>query len=55
MAFVDFLVDDGFVILGGPVGYDYGALLLVESADEQHVRARLEDRCQPPNPSERTS
>jgi uncharacterized protein YciI len=40
-AFMDALVDDGFVILGGPVGYDHGALHLVESADEQDVRARL--------------
>jgi uncharacterized protein YciI len=39
-AFMDALVDDGFVILGGPVGYDHGALHLVESADEQDVRAR---------------
>jgi uncharacterized protein YciI len=41
-AFMDALVDDGFVLLGGPVGYDHGALHLVESADEQDVRARLE-------------
>jgi uncharacterized protein YciI len=40
-AFMDTLVDDGFVILGGPVGYDDGALHLVESTDEQDVRARL--------------
>ena len=40
-AFMDALVEDGFVILGGPVGYDHGALHLVESADEQDVRARL--------------
>jgi uncharacterized protein YciI len=40
-AFIDALVDDGFVILGGPVGYDHGARHLVESADEQNVRARL--------------
>ena len=41
-AFMDALVDDGFVLLGGPVGYDHGALHLVESADETDVRARLE-------------
>jgi uncharacterized protein YciI len=41
-AFMDALVDDGFVVLGGPVGYDHGALHLVESADELDVRARLE-------------
>jgi uncharacterized protein YciI len=42
-AFMDGLVDDGFVVLGGPVGHDHGALLLVESGDEQDVRARLAD------------
>jgi uncharacterized protein YciI len=40
-AFMDRLVDDGFLIVGGPVGHDHGALHLVESADEQDVRARL--------------
>ena len=40
-AFMDALVDDGFVLVGGPVGYDAGALHLVESADEQDVRVRL--------------
>ena len=38
---MDGLVDDGFVVLGGPAGYDHGALLLVEAGDEQDVRARL--------------
>ena len=42
-AFTDGLVDAGFVILGGPLGYDQGALLLVESPDEQDVRARFDD------------
>jgi hypothetical protein len=42
-AFSDGLVDDGFVVLGGPVGYDQGALLLVESSDEQEIRARFAD------------
>jgi uncharacterized protein len=40
---MDGLVDDGFVVLGGPVGYDHGALLLVESGNEQDVKARLAD------------
>lgn len=40
---MDDLVADGFVVLGGPVGYDHGTLLLVESGDEQDVRARLAD------------
>ena len=40
-AFMDALVDERFVLLGGPIGYDHGALHLVESADEPEVRARL--------------
>jgi uncharacterized protein YciI len=40
-AFLDALVDEGFVLVGGPVGYDEAALLVVESSDEQAVRARL--------------
>lgn len=40
---MDGLVLAGFVVLGGPLGYDHGALLLVESADEQDIRQRLED------------
>jgi uncharacterized protein YciI len=42
-AFMDRLVDAGFVVLGGPLGYDHGALLLVESSDEQDIKARLDD------------
>ncbi len=44
---MDRLVDDRFVILGGPVGDlsgsagGDGALQLVEAADESEVRARL--------------
>jgi uncharacterized protein YciI len=49
-AFMDALVDDGFVILGGPVGEGSPAgdgdppeatLHAVEAADEAQVRARL--------------
>lgn len=39
-AFMDALVDEGFVIIGGPVGEDR-ALLAVEAADEDAVRSRL--------------
>ncbi|HEY6744891.1 MAG TPA: hypothetical protein VI357_04150 [Mycobacteriales bacterium] len=42
-AFMDGLVDAGFVVLGGPLGYDHGALLLVESTGEQDIRQRLQD------------
>lgn len=40
-AFMDGLVDDGFVILGGPTGGGEKALLAVEAADEPDVRSRL--------------
>lgn len=39
--FMDGLVEDGFVILGGPVGSGERALLLVEAADEGEVEARM--------------
>jgi uncharacterized protein YciI len=40
-AFMDALVDDGFVILGGPLGDGAEALLIVAAADEAEVRARM--------------
>jgi uncharacterized protein YciI len=40
-AFMDGLVDDGFVILGGPVGDGAQTLHVVDAADENEVRARL--------------
>jgi uncharacterized protein YciI len=40
-AFMDGLVDDGFLILGGPVGDGAQTLHAVEGADEKEVRARL--------------
>jgi hypothetical protein len=40
-AFMDRLVDDGLVIVGGPLGDGERVLLLVEAAGEQQVRARL--------------
>ena len=41
--FMDALVDDGFVILGGPIGEDHGAAMLaIEAADEQEIEARFE-------------
>ena len=38
---MDALVEDGFVILGGPVGDGEQTLHVVEAADENDVRARL--------------
>jgi len=40
-AFMDGLVDDGFIILGGPVGDGAQTLHVVEAADENQLRARL--------------
>jgi len=40
-AFMDGLVDDGFVILGGPVGNGEQTLHVIEAADENDIRTRL--------------
>ena len=40
-AFMDGLVDDGFIIIGGPVGDGEQTLHVVEAMDEDEVRARL--------------
>jgi hypothetical protein len=40
-AFMDGLVDDGFVILGGPIGDGERVLLVVEAADEGEIEQRL--------------
>jgi uncharacterized protein YciI len=44
-AFMDSLVDDGFIVLGGPVGEGDGhsTLLVVEAESEAEVRSRLGD------------
>jgi uncharacterized protein YciI len=44
-AFMDELVDEGFIVLGGPVGEGDGhsALLVVEADSEADVRGRLAD------------
>jgi uncharacterized protein YciI len=41
-AFMDGLVDDGFIILGGPVGDGEQTLHAVEAANEHEIRARLD-------------
>jgi uncharacterized protein YciI len=41
-AFMDGLVDDGFIILGGPVGDGEQTLHAVDAADENEIRARLD-------------
>jgi uncharacterized protein YciI len=40
-AFMDGLVDDGFIVMGGPVADGEQTLHLVEAADENAIRARL--------------
>ena len=40
-AFMDGLVEDGFIIVGGPVGDGEQSLHVVEAADENEIRARL--------------
>jgi uncharacterized protein YciI len=40
-AFMDALVDDGFVVLGGPVGDGHNVLLIVDAEDERAVEERL--------------
>ena len=40
-AFMDGLVEDGFIILGGPVDEGEQTLHVVEAADENEIRARL--------------
>jgi uncharacterized protein YciI len=42
-AFMDGLVDDGFVVLGGPLGPNGLTLLIVEAPDADAVRTRLAD------------
>jgi hypothetical protein len=39
--FMDGLVDDGFVILGGPVGDGEQTLHVVQAADEDDIKARF--------------
>jgi uncharacterized protein YciI len=40
-AFMDGLVDDGFVILGGPVGDGEQTLHVVEAANKSEIKLRL--------------
>jgi hypothetical protein len=47
-SFMDSLVDDGFIVLGGPLDDGEHALLMVEASDEAEVRERL--RGDPWNP-----
>jgi uncharacterized protein YciI len=42
-AFIDALVAEGLILMGGPLVDEGGALLIVQAADEREVRARLLD------------
>jgi len=42
-AFMDGLVDEGFVVLGGPLGDGERVLLVIDAASEADVRARLRE------------
>ena len=41
--FIDGLVDDGFITLGGPFEEEGGAVLVVRAASEAEVRERTKD------------
>jgi uncharacterized protein YciI len=40
-AFVDALVDEGFIMLGGPLVDEGGAMLVVNAEDEAAIREKL--------------
>jgi uncharacterized protein YciI len=42
-AFMDALVEAGFIIVGGPLGDGEESLHLVAAADEEQIRVRLAD------------
>jgi len=42
-AFIDKLVDDGFILMGGPLVDENGALLILNAEDENEVRDKLKN------------
>jgi uncharacterized protein len=42
-AFIDQLVDEGVIFMGGPLVDEGGALLILNSEDENEVRAKLKN------------
>jgi uncharacterized protein YciI len=42
-AFMDALEEEGFVVLGGPLGGGPKTLLIVEASGEDEIRRRLDD------------
>jgi uncharacterized protein YciI len=41
--FIDGLVDEGFILLGGPLVDEGGAILVVYAEDEREVREKMKD------------
>jgi uncharacterized protein YciI len=41
--FINGLIDAGFIMMGGPLDDEGGALLIVRATDEAEVRARMKD------------
>jgi uncharacterized protein YciI len=42
-AFIDQLVADGFILMGGPLVDEGGAMLIVNASDENEVRGKLKE------------
>jgi uncharacterized protein len=42
-AFIDRLVDEGIILLGGPLVDEGGAILVVYAEDEREVREKMKD------------
>ena len=42
-AFIDNLVDDGFILMGGPLVDEGGSLLIFNAEDENEVREKLKN------------
>ena len=42
-AFIDALVDEGFILMGGPLVDEDGALLVFNAEDENEVREKLKN------------
>jgi uncharacterized protein YciI len=41
--FIDQLVDDGFILMGGPLVEEGGSLLILRAKDENEVREKLKN------------
>jgi uncharacterized protein YciI len=42
-AFIDQLVEEGFILMGGPLADEGGALLIIGAEDEDQVREKLKN------------